>query len=95
MVDGKAKVLDETLCDGAGFCIPVCPPGALTVEVREAPDFNEEKAEEQMRERGRVFIAQKCFRCDTGEEQVYLIPFRRQGNSQWVCTRCLPGLIHG
>lgn len=95
LVDGKAKVVDETLCDGAGFCIPVCPTGALSIEEREASDFDEEKDEALMHERGQVTITQKCFRCDTGEDQVPLVPIRHQGQSQWVCTRCLPTLIHG
>ncbi len=38
-MDGKAKVVREELCDGAGFCLGVCPTGALTVEEREAPAF--------------------------------------------------------
>jgi Fe-S-cluster-containing hydrogenase component 2 len=95
MVDGKARVVDETLCDGAGFCIPVCPTGALTIEEREAPDFDEAKAEAVMHERGQLFIAQHCFNCSTGEDKAPLVPFRYQGQSQWVCTRCLPALIHG
>ncbi len=95
LVDGKAKVVDESLCDGAGFCIPVCPTGALSIEEREAPEFDDEKAEAIMHERGQVYIAQTCFRCNTGEDEVPLVPFRHQGRSQWVCTRCLPTLIHG
>jgi len=95
LVDGKARVEDETLCDGAGFCIPVCPTGALTIETREAPEFDEQKAEALMEERGQVYIAQHCFRCDTGEDKAHLVPFRHQGQSQWVCTHCLPALIHG
>jgi MinD superfamily P-loop ATPase len=95
LVDGKARVVDETLCDGAGFCIPVCPRGALTIETREAPDFDETKAEAVMQERSQIFIAQRCFQCDSGEDKVALIPFRHKGLSRWVCTRCLPALIHG
>jgi Na+-translocating ferredoxin:NAD+ oxidoreductase RNF subunit RnfB len=95
LVDGKARVVDEALCDGAGFCIPVCPTGALTVEVREAPDFDEARAEALMHERGRVYITQRCMRCNTGEDVVPLLPIRYQGQSLWVCTRCLPVLIHG
>ncbi len=94
MVDGKAKVLDEALCDGAGFCLPVCPTGALSIEEREAPAFDEERAEALMEERGQVYIAQRCFNCQTGEEKSYLIPLRHQGKSLWVCTHCLPALIH-
>jgi hypothetical protein len=26
---------------------------------------------------------------------VPLVPIRHQGQSLWVCTRCLPALIHG
>ncbi len=95
LVDGKAKVLDEALCDGAGFCVPVCPEGALTVEAREAVPFDEERAEALMEERADLFIAQTCHRCDASEEDAPLVPFRYQGASKWVCTRCLPALIHG
>ena len=93
--NGKARVKDETLCDGAGFCIFICPTGALSIEEREAPDFDEEKAEVLMEERGEVTIAQHCFRCDTDEDQAPLLPVRHKGRSLWVCTRCLPALIHG
>ncbi|MCP4539509.1 MAG: ferredoxin [Chloroflexi bacterium] len=95
MVDGKAKVRDEALCDGAGFCLPVCPTGALSIEEREAPAFDEERAEAIMEERGQVYIAQKCFNCQASEKDSYLLPLRNQGKSLWVCTRCLPALIHG
>ena len=94
LVDGKAKVMDEALCDGAGFCIPVCPTGALSIEQREAPDFDEARAEAQMYERGMVYITQQCFLCDTSEDQAPLLPVRHKGQSLWVCTRCLPALIH-
>ena len=95
LIDGKARVMDEALCDGAGFCIPVCPTGALTVEVRDAPAFDDDKAEKLMHERGRVTITQHCFRCATTEDLAPLVPIRYQGRSLWVCTRCLPALIHG
>ena len=95
LVDGKARVLDEALCDGAGFCIPVCPTGALSIEEREAVPFDEVRAESVMHERGEIYITQHCFRCNTGEDKAPLVPFRYEGRSQWVCTRCLPTLIHG
>jgi MinD superfamily P-loop ATPase len=95
LVDGKARVVDEALCDGAGFCIPVCPTGALSVEMREAPAFDEERAEAQMEAQIGVYITQRCFRCEAGEDQMPLIPIRYEAKSQWVCTRCLPVLIHG
>jgi ferredoxin len=95
LVDGKARVVDESLCDGAGFCLPVCPTGALSIEQREAVAFDEAKAEARMHSRGKQYIAQRCFRCQASEEQGYLLPLRHDGQSLWVCTRCLPALIHG
>jgi len=95
LVDGKARVRDESLCDGAGFCIPACPTGALSVETRETSDFDEQKAEALMAARGEAYIAQHCFQCDTGEDRAPLVPIRHKGQSLWVCTRCLPSLIHG
>ncbi len=40
LVNGKARVLREELCDGAGFCLAGCPTGALTIEEREAAAFD-------------------------------------------------------
>ena len=95
IVDGKARVLNETLCDGAGFCLSVCPTGALTIEEREAPAFDEHAAEENAQARGTAYIAQTCFHCGSSEEEAVLLPCRSGGRSLWVCTHCLPALIHG
>ena len=95
LVDGKAKVIREELCDGAGFCLGVCPAGALTIEEREAPAFDHAAAAAKTAERGTQYIAQTCFMCKTNEERAPLVPCRFQGSSLWVCTRCLPRLIHG
>jgi MinD superfamily P-loop ATPase len=92
--DGKAHVLSDALCDGAGFCLGVCPTGALTVETREAPEFDEQAAEQLQQARGKTYMAQKCFRCGSSEEQAVLLPCRSGGQSLWVCTHCLPALIH-
>jgi len=95
VLDGKARVVREELCDGAGFCLGVCPTGALTVELREAAPFDERAAEERMEARGTAYIAQHCFRCGRGEAEGVLLPCRTAGRSLWVCTGCLPALIHG
>jgi Na+-translocating ferredoxin:NAD+ oxidoreductase RNF subunit RnfB len=95
LIDGKARVLREELCDGAGFCLGVCPTGALTIEVRDAAPFDEHAADAEMQRRGRVYIEQRCHLCGTGEDSAVLMPCRRGGASLWVCTRCLPRLIHG
>ena len=95
LVDGKARVLCKEFCDGAGFCLAVCPTGALSIEVREAPAFDADAAEEHAQQKSVAVVAQSCFRCGTSEEDAVILPARHQGQSLWVCTRCLPALIHG
>ncbi len=93
--NGKAKVVREELCDGAGFCLGVCPTGALTIETRETVPFDHAAAEEIVAEKLKTYIPQVCHICGTDEDHAPLLPVRTQGNSTWVCTRCLPSLIHG
>jgi NAD-dependent dihydropyrimidine dehydrogenase PreA subunit len=95
LVNGKARVISDTLCDGAGFCLSVCPTGALAIETREAAAFDQEAAEAQAHAAGPQYLAQTCFRCQVSEQQAVLLPCRSQGQSLWVCTHCLPALIHG
>ena len=95
LVDGKARVIREELCDGAGFCLAVCPTGALTIEEREAVPFDLHAAEAEMDQRGQLYIEQTCHVCGAGEDSRVLLPCRKAGASLWVCTRCLPVLIHG
>ena len=42
MVDGKAKLVRDDYCDGLGDCLPVCPTNAISFEIREALEYNEE-----------------------------------------------------
>lgn len=93
--DGKARVIKEELCDGAGFCIGACPEGALTVEEREAEEFSEEAVHRHVQSSPRNYIPQKCYRCGKNEDELPVMPCRSAGESLWVCTRCLPALIHG
>jgi ferredoxin len=95
IVDGKARVVKEELCDGAGFCLGVCPTGALTLETREAVPFDHDAVDAHVAERPKTYIAQTCFNCGRSEDDGPLLPVRTQGTSTWVCTRCLPALIHG
>jgi Na+-translocating ferredoxin:NAD+ oxidoreductase RNF subunit RnfB len=95
IVDGKAKVVREELCDGAGFCLGVCPTGALTIEERDTVPFDHHAVEELAATAPRTYVPQVCFNCGTDEGHAPLLPVRTQGTSTWVCTHCLPALIHG
>ena len=94
IVNGKAKVIREELCDGAGYCLAVCPRGALSIEEREAPAFDQKAVEEQMKVQPAAHEIY-CFSCNRSEHQQALLPVRIKGESLWVCTHCLPRLIHG
>lgn len=41
IIDGKARLVSELMCDGLGACIGHCPLNALTIEYRDAEDYNE------------------------------------------------------
>ncbi len=41
LVDGKARLVSDFYCDGLGACIGKCPVGAITIEKREAADYDE------------------------------------------------------
>jgi NAD-dependent dihydropyrimidine dehydrogenase PreA subunit len=46
VVDGKARIVADKYCDGLGACLGHCPRGALTIEVREADEFDEQAVEQ-------------------------------------------------
>ncbi len=63
--------------------------------MREAPDFDQAAAEETAPQAPSEYMPQRCFRCGSDENEVPILPVRYRGESTWVCTRCLPPLIHG
>jgi len=46
IIDGVAKLVGEIYCDGFGVCLGSCPQDALTIEKREADEFDEKAVEE-------------------------------------------------
>jgi ferredoxin len=47
IVNGKAKLVSEKYCDGLGACLD-CPQGAITIEEREAQEYDEMAAAENL-----------------------------------------------
>ena len=50
MVNGKAKLVSETYCDGLGACLGHCPVDAITIEQREAAEFDEAATHEYLKQ---------------------------------------------
>jgi Pyruvate/2-oxoacid:ferredoxin oxidoreductase delta subunit len=53
MIDGKAKLVSEIYCDGLGACLDCCPVDAITIEQREAAEFDEEATKQYLEELAR------------------------------------------
>ena len=43
IIDGKVRLISDLFCDGLGACIGHCPEGAITIEEREAEEYDEKK----------------------------------------------------
>jgi hypothetical protein len=39
-------------------------------------------------------ILHQCFSCNRSEMEYPLVNLRHAGHQNWVCTQCLPTLIH-
>ncbi|NLE65751.1 MAG: 4Fe-4S binding protein [Elusimicrobia bacterium] len=52
IVEGKARLVGESLCDGLGACLGECPMGAIMVEEREAEEYSEKAALENIMAQG-------------------------------------------
>ena len=50
MINSKAKLVSEIYCDGLGACLDCCPVDAITIEQREAAEFDEEATKKYLEE---------------------------------------------
>ena len=73
----------------AGFCLAGARRSAAN-EVAKAAAFDELAASAHQQRR---LISQSCFRCGASEKAAVLLP-AHTGQDLWVCTTCLPALIH-
>lgn len=53
IVGGKAVLSADNLCDGLGACLGECPRDAITVEEREADEFDEAAVEQHLATHGK------------------------------------------
>ena len=53
IINGKAVLAADNLCDGLGACLGECPRDAITVEEREADEFDEEAVNKHLQDLGR------------------------------------------
>jgi NAD-dependent dihydropyrimidine dehydrogenase PreA subunit len=56
IIDGKARLISELMCDGLGACLGHCPQNAITIEIREAEEYNEEIVIAQMIKSGKATV---------------------------------------
>lgn len=52
IIDGKARLVSDVYCDGLGACLGHCPQDAITIEERDAPDFDVDAAIDHMKAEG-------------------------------------------
>lgn len=93
-------------CAPAVDCHKSCPALGLGVKTTLNQSHVGQQSLEQVTEQAghirpveqaeqKTYLTQECYRCGGSEDQSVLLPCRFKGESLWVCTRCLPALIHG
>ena len=96
IVDGKAKVVKEELCDGAGFCLGRVPEGrsrSSSAKPRRRRKRRRRKDGRQARRRRSHDTEVLHLRAQRDGQPAAAGAYRR--HSTWVCVKCLPQLIHG
>ncbi|MFH2110468.1 MAG: 4Fe-4S binding protein [Candidatus Bathyarchaeota archaeon] len=49
IIDGKARIVSDVYCDGLGACLGHCPMDAISINEREAPEFDEEAVHQHLK----------------------------------------------
>ncbi len=57
IIEGKARLVGDSLCDGLGACVGECPRGAITVIEREATPYDEREVIERIAPQGQATLA--------------------------------------
>ena len=71
IIDGKARLVSDSYCDGLGACLGHCPADAITIEQREAPEFDEEAVNKHLAAEHK---AEQPFACPGSESVGWATP---------------------
>jgi ferredoxin len=72
MIDGKARLISDLMCDGLGACLGHCPQGAISIEKREAEPYDETRVMELMVEKGENTVVAHLRHLKEHQEMEYL-----------------------
>ena len=72
VVDGKARVIGDSLCDGLGACIGECPQGAIAFVERDAEPYDEARVIDSLIPKGIATLV------------AHLRHLRNHGQVQWL-----------
>lgn len=82
-------------CDSGANCHLNCPVLGTAKAIENVAAEKPVTRPQEPEQAEKTYIVQSCMRCGNTEESSVLLPCRTRGESKWVCTRCLPVLIHG
>ncbi len=60
IINGKAKLVSDVYCDGLGACLGHCPKDAITIEQRDAAEFDEEATKAYLASQKQAGPASMC-----------------------------------
>jgi len=72
IIDGKARLISDLFCDGLGACVGHCPVDAISIERREAEDYDEVKTIEMMVVKGKNTVLAHLIHLKEHNELTYL-----------------------
>lgn len=72
IIDNKARLVSDLFCDGLGACLGHCPQGAITVIEREADEYDEKRAMENIVKAGPNTIKAHLYHLRDYEQHEYL-----------------------
>ncbi len=72
IIEGKAKLVSDTYCDGFGTCIKSCPYKAMNLELREADSYSEAHVLENISEQGEIAVEKHLSNLDNLGQKKYI-----------------------